>query len=74
MKLNHLCDDCFKHGAGGFETLDTLASDDGMRRGPFSLHTAIKAIDRHKCTSLKIALRPMYTSSTPTHANDGEQP
>src|SRR5215216_7309132 len=25
MKLNHLCDDCFKHGAGGFVTLDTLA-------------------------------------------------
>jgi hypothetical protein len=41
MKLDHLCDVCIKHSAGGFGTLDTLTPEDGMRTGPISLHTAI---------------------------------
>src|SRR5215218_7676987 len=32
----------FKHNAGGFGTLGTLASDAETGRGPISLHTAIK--------------------------------
>src|SRR5215210_504129 len=31
----------FKHNAGGFGTLGTLASDAETSRGPISLHTAI---------------------------------
>jgi hypothetical protein len=29
--LDHLCDVCFTHSAGGVGTLDTLTPDGGMR-------------------------------------------
>jgi hypothetical protein len=31
MKLDHLCNVCFTHSAGGIGTLDTLTPDGGMR-------------------------------------------
>jgi hypothetical protein len=31
MKLDHLCNVCFTHSAGGIGTFDTLTPDGGMR-------------------------------------------